>query len=156
MNLGTISSNLTSGLVPSSGKGTATVGQPTTTQDVSMPGADRAGMSKMGEVMKKLDGLQSTDPEKFKQVTANIGNQLTELAKNQSGDAAQKLTELANKFTQASTSGSMSALKPSGPPPNGGPHLQRAAAYAQQQSSGANLGAQIGQIISNAVNGSST
>ncbi len=155
MNLGTISSNLTSGLIPSTGRG-ATVGQTNTTQNASMPGTDRAGMSRMGEIMKQLDGLQSSDPEKFKEVTAKIGDQLKELAKSQSGDSAQKLTELASKFTEASTSGSMSALKPSGPPPNGGPPPQRAAAYAQQQSSGANIGAQIDQIISNAITGSST
>jgi hypothetical protein len=107
----------------------------------------------MGDLMKQLDDLAESDPEKFKTTTSNIADQLNELASTLSGDEASKVSELASKFTEAAKSGNSSALRPSKPPP-GGPPPQGAAAYGQNQSLSANgdsIHSQIDSIMSNAL-----
>jgi hypothetical protein len=86
--------------------------------------------SKLGEAMKQLDGLASSDRTKFKAVTNQIGQQLKALAQSATGDEAQFIGDLAAKFEQASESGNMSALQP----PRQRQYLQAGAtAYAQQR-----------------------
>jgi hypothetical protein len=116
------------------------------------PPGDSAGMSKMAETMKSLSELQSSDPDKFKDVTASIAKSLEELAKDQSGEDASRLTELAEKFKQASESGTMDSLQPP-PPPSGGQMPSAASAYERTQSqvTGTDFGEQIQQIISDAL-----
>jgi flagellar motor switch protein FliG len=68
-------------------------------------------VSKMGDLMSQLQQLSQSDPAKFKQVMAEISDKL----KAQAGDATGKadfLNKLADKFSQASQTGDMSALKP--------------------------------------------
>ncbi len=91
-----------------------------------------ARVSKLGSLMAQLSELQQSDPDKFKEVASTIADKLKEAAASatESGDSekATQLTELAEKFTTASETGSMPDLRPpggmkgaGGPPPGGGP-----------------------------------
>jgi len=120
----------------------------TATQSVDSP----TGMSKMGELMKKLDGLATSDPDKFKEVTSNIASQLKDLASTLSGDEADHVSDLASKFEGAAKSGTMNSLKPSGPPPpQGGAPPKGAAAYARNQSETSNASTDIRSRIDSIV-----
>jgi hypothetical protein len=150
--------SLTSGVSRQLLKGLTASSSTTSTANTAVSSEASIGsksqMSKMGEVMKQLDDLASSDPAKFKTTTANIAKQLKELAAGQSGDEAARITELASKFEAASTSGSMSALRPSKPPPQG-PPPQGASAYARNQASSTDASEtirnQIDSIISSAL-----
>ncbi len=89
-----------------------------------------SGVSKLGSYMKQLEELQSSDPTKFKEVTAEIAQKLKDAAQTatDNGDdgQAQALSDLADQFTTASENGSMPDLRPKdgaraqgpmGPPP---------------------------------------
>ncbi|HEX2951403.1 MAG TPA: hypothetical protein VHV83_17810 [Armatimonadota bacterium] len=78
--------------------------------------------SKPGDVLSKLAQLKDTDPEKFKEVTANIAKELKEKAAQQSGREATMLNDLADKFEQVSEDGDLSALQPPPPPQGGRPY----------------------------------
>jgi uncharacterized phage infection (PIP) family protein YhgE len=85
----------------------------------------------------ELDSLATSDPEKFKSATSSISSKLREMAKDASGDQAKALSDMADRFEQASKDGNTDALKPQGGPPPGPPPggasglVQR---YASQQS----------------------
>jgi len=88
--------------------------------------------------MRELDSLASSDPEKFKSVTASIAAKLKEMASGASGDQAKLLGDMATHFEQASQTGSIDALKPKGGPPPGPPPGDAAGKvqkYADQQGS---------------------
>lgn len=89
-----------------------------------------SGVSKLGSYMKQLEELQSSDPTKFKEVTAEIAQKLKDAAQTatDNGDdgQAEALSDLADQFTTASENGSMPDLRPKdgaraqgpmGPPP---------------------------------------
>lgn len=107
----------------------------TTQQTDDAPPAGGTKLSKMGELMSKLQDLAQTDPDKAKSVLAKISQDLK--AKSQtSGDS--RMAELADKFGQAAQSGDLSVLKPK---EGGGGHHHHAgtpsgqtAAYQAQQS----------------------
>lgn len=65
--------------------------------------------SKMGDLMKQLQSLETSDPDKAKAVMSNIASQLTDKA-NATGDSRMKA--LADKFSQAAQTGDMSSLQP--------------------------------------------
>ena len=119
-------------------------------------GSDEKNVSKGGEMMQRLSDLQTSDPEKFKQVTQSISDKLTAAAKN-STDSGQSgmLSDMAEKFASAAQSGDMSSLAPSEPPSGAsGAQGQAAMKYSQtQSSSGANPMAQLDSIISDALSG---
>jgi hypothetical protein len=101
-------------------------------------------MSKMGELMKKLDESATSNPDQFKEVASNIASQLKDLASTLSGDEADHVSDLASKFEGAAKSGTMDSLKPSGPPPpQGGTPPKGAAAYAKNQSETSNASTDI-------------
>lgn len=87
------------------------------TQDVSGAGSTdpRPEISKLGSYLKQLNELQSSDPEKYKQVTAEIAQKLEDAAKtaSDSGDTRQSefLTKLADKFKTASENGTQIHLR---------------------------------------------
>jgi hypothetical protein len=161
MNITSLTSNIGSGLLQkllanTSSTGSVSATSSTSSADQVLASADGTqGVSKMGEQMKKLDDLSSSDPAKFKQVTGNIAEQLKGLANSKSGEEAERINDMASKFESASKSGSMSDLKPPGPPPNGGPPPQGAAAYAQQKASASNSStdtrSQIDSIVEQAL-----
>jgi hypothetical protein len=94
-------------------------------------------------MMKKLQDLQKSDPEKFKKVAAQIATKLRAAAKNQSGGSASALNKMADDFDQAAKTGEMpkppsgkQGPHPSGSPPSGSSATSESAAskYAATKS----------------------
>jgi hypothetical protein len=84
----------------------ATVDPPDATNGVSV------SISKPGQLFGQLSSLASSDPDKFKTVTANIAQKLKDAASSQDGRRADFLSQLADKFDAASQSGSAAGLAP--------------------------------------------
>src|ERR1700722_3764343 len=74
--------------------------------------SDSANFSQFAHLFQQLQQLQTTNPADFKQVTASAASQLQAAAK-QSTDPAQAsfLSNLADKFQQASQSGNLSSFE---------------------------------------------
>lgn len=141
-------SNLTSGSTSSSTSASSTLAAALTTQ-----GSDATDVSKGAQTMQKLSDLASSDPEKFKEVSQQISDKLTEAAKNSTDSKASKmLTEMAGKFSSAATSGSMGSLTPP-EPPTGASGAQGQAAMKYTQNNGSNPMSQMDSIISDALSG---
>lgn len=91
-----------------------------TDQVLSWP-SDQESTSGPAELFKKLEALATSDPEKFKEVTAQMAAKVEEAAEAATDPNEKKmLTELAAKLTDASQTGDVSGLKPpegGGPPP---------------------------------------
>ncbi|HVR61270.1 MAG TPA: hypothetical protein VMU50_05190 [Polyangia bacterium] len=106
-------SNVTSGV--GSIFGTTAVGSQTntdaTTSTDSVAGVS-VDISKPGQLFGQLSSLASSDPAKFKQVTADIAQKLKDAAGSQDGKRADFLNQLSDKFTAASQSGSAADLAP--------------------------------------------
>jgi len=108
------------------------VSRPNDPDEVAATPGISVQMSPMGGLMNELTSLAQSDPDKFKQVTAQISQQLTDAAAQQSGHAADFLTKMADRFKQASQSGNASDLSPQGhhgPHQAGGHHAHKQ--YAQ-------------------------
>ncbi len=73
----------------------------------AVTGTDTTKLSKMGDLMSQLQGLESSDPAKAKQVLSQIATTL----KAQSG-SDPKLASVAAKFDQAAQTGDLSVLQP--------------------------------------------
>jgi hypothetical protein len=73
---------------------------------------DSAQLSSMASLLNQLQQLQQTDPDKFKSVMSSIADTLKADAQNATGPQAQRLSALADKFSQASQTGQMPDLKP--------------------------------------------
>ena len=98
-------------------------------------GADRDGdhdgspqISKAGQSFSQLSSLQSQNPDKFKQLLTDMASKLRDLAANTTDPAEQdKIVQMADRFTQAASTGDVSQLKP---PSRHGHHHAAAAAAA--------------------------
>jgi hypothetical protein len=79
---------------------------------------DSSQVSDFGKLMNQLESLQQSDPEKFKETTAQIADKLEAAAKEaaNSGDSQQAsaLNDMASKFKTASETGDMPDLRPPG------------------------------------------
>ncbi|MFU2208779.1 hypothetical protein [Solidesulfovibrio sp. C21] len=119
----------------------------------SVQGDDK-NLSNGAEMMQKLKDLQSSDPDKFKEVAQKISDSLSDAAKNSTDSkAAGMYSDMAGKFAQAAKSGNMSSLSPSEPPSNAsGAQGQAAMKYAAQQGGG-NPMDNVDHIISGALSG---
>ena len=73
------------------------------------PSSSTTQLSKMGDLMKQLQSLATSDPDKAKSVMSSIASQLTDKA-NATGDS--RMQALADKFSQAAQTGDMSSLQP--------------------------------------------
>ncbi len=80
--------------------------------DVSAPDAPqpRSDISPMGGMMQQLQGLEQSDPSKFKTVMSEISDKLKTQASSATGASADRLNALADRFAQAGQSGDLSAL----------------------------------------------
>ncbi|WP_243439989.1 hypothetical protein [Fundidesulfovibrio soli] len=79
---------------------------------------DKASFSKMGQMMSQLLSLQTSDPDKFKEVAQEIAGDLAKQASSAtSAGQANMYSDLSAKFAEAAKTGSMDSLKPQGPPP---------------------------------------
>jgi len=116
---------------------------------------DGKNFSNGAEMMQKLNDLQSSDPDKFKEVAQKISDSLSDAAKNSTDSkAAGMYSDMAGKFAQAAKSGNMSSLGPSEPPSNAsGAQGQAAMKYAAQQNGGSNPMDNVDHIISGALSG---
>jgi hypothetical protein len=116
-------------------------------------GGDEKKFSKGAAMMQKLGDLQSSDPEKFKEVAQTISDKLTEAAKNSTDSkASDMLTKMADKFASAAKSGDMSSLTPPEAPAGAaGASAQAAMKYAK--AGGANPMEQLDSVISGALSG---
>ncbi|MGC4065204.1 MAG: hypothetical protein QM784_11270 [Polyangiaceae bacterium] len=172
MSVSQISSNAANALVKTLARTTVQSGSTNGAADATATGASPK-ISKLGETMRQLESLATSDPAKFKEVTAEIGSRLNELSSTLSGDEASRVSELASKFMKASETGDASALRPDkapsggappkgpppkGPPPKGPPPQaagpQAAQAYEKSQAlstEGNDVRQQIDQILSNAM-----
>ena len=90
--------------------------QTSATQAANVGGVatDSAQLSPMASLLNQLQQLQQTDPDKFKSVMSSIADTLKADAQNATGPKAQRLTDLANKFSQAAQTGQMPDLQPPG------------------------------------------
>jgi hypothetical protein len=89
--------------------------------------SDGVDFSRVAQLFKELQKLQSSDPAEFKKVLTDAAQKLKDAAGQQSDPTtASFLTNLADKFQQAADTGDLSVLKPSapdgayGPPPVSG------------------------------------
>jgi len=122
MNVGTVSSTSSIHDTSQLSGAQSASGTPAVSDDVSG----------LGSLMSQLQQLSQTDPAKFKQVTAEISDKLKTEAGQASGQQAQFLSQLSDKFAQASQSGNLSALEP--PKHAGGHHHHGHHAHAASQS----------------------
>lgn len=140
--------------------------------DIAEPssGSDKTKLSKLGELMSKLQDLESSDPAKAKQVLTSIASALTDKA-NAAGSSDPHLQELADKFTEAAKTGDLSGLKPKGgahhhrpegppPPPSSASSDATAATTASRKTASYtqsdNPLAQLESVISDALSSAST
>jgi hypothetical protein len=91
--------------------------------------ASSSSVSKPGELLAKLSQLLQQDPAKFKQVTQQISDELKSQAQGASGPQAQFLSKLSDNFAQASSTGSLSSLQPTGDGRDRGEHTGAASAH---------------------------
>ena len=96
-------------------------------------GTDSVETSNPAEFFSKLQELQESDPEKFKEVVSDIADQLEAAAEDEDlSSASSMLSDLAAKFRDVANGGDISQLRPPEPPANPGmmpPEEQ----YAQQE-----------------------
>ena len=111
-------------------------------------------VSDFASVMNSLQELSQSDPTKFKEVMGSVASTLQADASNATGSQAQFLSQLADKFQQASQTGSMSPLQP----PSGGHHHHHhgVKGYSGQQSSSSDGSTQqppfdVAQIVQTAM-----
>ncbi|WP_243311336.1 hypothetical protein [Fundidesulfovibrio agrisoli] len=90
----------------------------TTTSSSTTSESDKTSFSKMGQMMSQLFSLQSSDPDKFKEVAQEIADDLAKQASSATSTGqATMYSDLSAKFSEAAQTGSMDSLKPQGPPP---------------------------------------
>jgi hypothetical protein len=114
----------------------------------------RTELSQLSGLFGKLQDLESSDPTKAKQVLSSIASTLSEKA-NSAGNADPHLQELADRFTQAASTGDLSALRPRGGehPHHGGaggppPLSPSSTASGQTASYAQHRGDSLGQLVS--------
>lgn len=121
--------------------------------DVAASGAtprDNSQVSQRAQLMHQLQQLAQSNPEKFKQVTAALAQELSDAAGQASGAQAQHLTDLSKAFDQASQTGQL-PQRPEHAHHHHGAGAQGVKQYQRQQGSGA--ASQLDQLISAALNG---
>jgi hypothetical protein len=74
---------------------------------------DTVSLSGQGRFLSKLQALQASNPQKFKQVLSQVASEL-QTAAGQAGNTsrAQSLSSLANKFQDVANGGDLAQLKP--------------------------------------------
>jgi len=120
-------------------------GQPAAIDQNASSVSESLGISKMGQLLGKLQQLQQSDPEKFKQICASIASKLNEAAGNQGTGSEGILSKLASKFDQAAQTGDISSIMPQHKH-----HHRHGTAQAAVNQYSQNQNAHIGQIAQNA------
>ena len=102
-------------------------------------------VSKPAQLLSKLQQLQEQDPEKLKEVLAQIADALRSAAAADDSEESQFLTMLADKFDEAAKTGDLSVLQPPAPP-NGPPPESDSSDQANSSASSSNAIAKYGQM----------
>jgi len=164
MTISSVSSSSINGITPFNPQTTPTTASGST-DDVAGVTVD---ISKPGQLFSQLSSLATSDPDKFKTVTADIAQKLKDAAGSKTGKQADFLNQLADKFSAASQSGSAADLAPPRPQGHHGGHHHHAksttdatGASAGTSGSGAAGGPggvfqTVESIISDALQGTST
>ena len=162
MTISSVSSSSINGITPLNPQTTPTTASGST-DDVAGVSVD---ISKPGQLFSQLSSLATSDPDKFKTVTADIAQKLKDAAGSKTGKQADFLNQLADKFSAASQSGSASDLPaPRAHGHHGGHHHHAQAANGASSSTGqsgsatggpGDLFQSIDSIISGALEGTST
>jgi len=91
-----------------------------TKRQSSVPPATNAAVSlsisTQGDLLGKLQQLSQQDPAKFKDVVTKLASDLKTAAGSATGGQAQFLNKLSDQFSQAASSGNLSALQPTQAP----------------------------------------
>ncbi|HEY1757526.1 MAG TPA: hypothetical protein VGG72_19290 [Bryobacteraceae bacterium] len=105
------------GTQPSSQTASTNSVRANSTAGTSASTSDGVNLSQLGKLFQELQQLENTDPAEFAQVTANAASQLHQAAQQSNNPAqANVLSNLADKFQQASQSGNLSAFETGAPP----------------------------------------
>ncbi|HEX4456557.1 MAG TPA: hypothetical protein VIA18_01225 [Polyangia bacterium] len=109
---------------------------PTTTPatSTSSNALGSAAVSSFAQFLSKLQNLAQTNPTKEKSVLNDIASKLQTQAQASGGDAGQRLSQMADRFSQAAQTGDLSALQSKTPSGNGGATSRALSSY--QQNSG--------------------
>jgi hypothetical protein len=75
-------------------------------------GGDSTGTSKIAQFLSKLNSLAQSNPQQFKDLTSKIATELKADAGQTTGQAADFLNNLADKFQTASATGSTKSITP--------------------------------------------
>jgi hypothetical protein len=110
-------------------------------------------LSSFASILSQLSQIQQNNPTEFKEVTANIASTLQADASSATGSQDQALQNLADKFQQASQTGSMSSLEPSKSASGHGHHHSGVQSYSSQQSSSSSTNMPQDSIIQKIVDG---
>ena len=92
-----------------------------------------AAVSSFAQFLSKLQNLAQTNPTKEKSVLSDIASKLQTQAQATGGDAGQRLSQMADRFSQAAQTGDLSALQSK---PQSGSGATSRALSAYQQNSG--------------------
>jgi len=115
-------------------------------------GTDEAKISKGGQQMSTMAKLASSDPDKFKEAAQKISDALTEKAADATdSNEADALNDMAAKWADAASTGSMDSLKPSDPP--SGTQAQSAAMKFKSGQSGSNPMSTMDSVVSSVLSG---
>lgn len=76
--------------------------------------SDSSSMSQMAQLVSQLQQLQTSNPTKFKQIMSEAAQTLDQEAQSTGGMGGQMLSNLAQSFQNAATTGDLSSLLPSG------------------------------------------
>jgi hypothetical protein len=112
MTIGSTSSTLYTSVVSSVGSSTAPSAAGAPPDAGAVAGGVSVGISRPGQLLSELKDLATSDPAKFKSVTADIAQKLKDAASAQGGSASDFLNKLADRFSAASQSGNASDLAP--------------------------------------------
>lgn len=119
---------------------TTAIGTPRSTQAASVDQVpqDQTKLSETAKLMKQLEELRTSDPDKYKEVTGKIATRLEDAAKsaaeNGNSKAAGVLKDLAAKFETASETGEPVDLRQGATESQNLSRLQRAFEQNQEQS----------------------
>ncbi|GFK93067.1 hypothetical protein NNJEOMEG_00896 [Fundidesulfovibrio magnetotacticus] len=92
---------------------------------ISTESTASSGQDTFAMLMEQLESLQESDPDTFKEVTAQIASSLTEQAESATNPgAAHMLSGMAANFETAASTGDTDSLAPQGPPPPPPPPAQ--------------------------------
>jgi hypothetical protein len=121
------------------------------------PGAASSSISQQGSMFSQLQQLSQQDPTRFKEVMTEMAKALRTDASQQTGPAADRLTQMASRMDQAASSGDVSQLAPQQPQatPQGAAAYQGASGKHHHHHGGGSAGNDLQQAFEAAMSATS-